>query len=87
MAYVVKVLAYLNEFGHPTQHVKNAKQFADKELAEAAALVADGIVTEVREVRTFTPKSNPQKLDKPVVKSKNTKKKKTNQSWMKELKK
>lgn len=82
MTYVIKILAYQDENGHPTSDITRAQKFETEELAHLAADVADGICVECKECKTFK-QSRPRKK-----KSEKPKKKKmANQSWMRGVEK
>lgn len=81
MSYVVKVTAYLDQSGFPVSTIKQAHLFESKEIAEATAIVSDGVIKEV--TRVIQP---PKKVVKALPKEKIVQKKKetrSNQSWMK----
>ncbi len=78
MPYVVKVMAYLKPDGRVTSNLKQAQRYDDKELAEAASLVADGTVCEVKQVIDIPQKDTPAKKQE----KEKSNQKKSNQSWM-----
>lgn len=80
MPYVVKVTAYLDQNGFPVSTVKHAHHFETESLAEAAAVVSDGIAKEIKHI--IKPEKTKEKLIKNKV-DKPFKKKMANQSWMK----
>lgn len=81
MPYVVKVTAYLDQYGNPVSNLKDAKFFEKKAIAESAAFVTDGIIKEVSKV-IIMPKKNKilKTKTEPFKKEKSTK---SNQVWMK----
>lgn len=68
--YVVRAMVYQGSDGKFTRHLSQAQLIKDKELAEAAANLANGWVVPVVRV----PKNQPKKKNKQSFKS--------NQEWM-----
>lgn len=82
MPYVVKVTAYLDQYGNPVSNIKDAKFFEKKVIAESAAFVTDGIIKEVSKVIVMSKKNKILKTKtEPIKKEKSTK---SSQVWMKE---
>lgn len=82
MPYVVKVTAYLDQNGFPVSTVRHAHHFETESLAETAAVVADGIVKEVKRVIQPVVQEN-KSVNKIEKIQKKPTKKMANQSWMK----